>query len=97
MNRQSHYSTPKKARIRGTIDYLESRRIPHFKSDVFRFHGASQRSGWRALAEPEDTGDRSFHSTCSETRGRKRKLSKQDLAQIERFLEHNGFDGRTVP
>ncbi|KAK4129395.1 hypothetical protein N657DRAFT_660760 [Parathielavia appendiculata] len=75
MNRQSHYSTPKKARIRGTIDYLESRHIPHFKSDVFRFHGASQRSGWRALAEPEDTGDRSFHSICSETRGRKRKLT----------------------
>ncbi|KAK4126698.1 hypothetical protein N657DRAFT_640560 [Parathielavia appendiculata] len=46
---------------------------------------------------PKDRGDRSFHSTCSETHGRKRKLSKQDLAQIERFFENNGFDGRTVP
>lgn len=94
MSRQLHYSTPKKSRIRGTIEYLESRRIPHFKSDVFRFHGASYRSGWRALAEPED---RSFHSAFLETRGRKKKISNQDLATLERFIENNGFDGRTIP
>ncbi|KAL2136146.1 hypothetical protein VTI74DRAFT_5199 [Chaetomium olivicolor] len=97
MSRQSHYSTPKKAGIRGTIEYLESRRIPHFKSDVFRFFGASYHSGWRALAEPEEKSDRTFHSAFADTRGRKKKISDEELAVIKRFIDSNGFDGRTVP
>jgi len=99
MIRQSHYSTPKNSRIRGTISYLEAFDIPHFKSRVFAFHGASKRSGYRALEKPESEeydADRTFHSTRVETRGRKKKLSDEDLAIIERFIESNGYDGRTI-
>ncbi len=97
MSRQLHYSTPKKIRIRGTIAFLEAHGIPHFKNDVFRFHGASRRAGWRALAESGDLDARTFHSTYLETRGRKKKLSNEDLAVIEQFIDNNGFDGCTIP
>ena len=30
--------TPKKARVKGTVDFLEAHGVPYFKSDVFRFH-----------------------------------------------------------
>jgi len=94
----AHYSTPKRARIRGTIDYLEANGIHHFKSRVFRFHGASVRSGWRAIAKDDADydADRTYHSTCVEARGRKKKLSNEDLAVIERFIESEGFDARTI-
>lgn len=89
--------TPKKARIQGACDFLDAKGIPYYKNDVFRFHNASKTAGYRALREPREYDGRTFHSTFSETRGRKRKLSDQDLATIERFLESNGFDGRSIP
>jgi hypothetical protein len=30
-----HFPTPTKAKIQGAIEYLEKRKIPHLKADVF--------------------------------------------------------------
>ncbi|KAH8799419.1 hypothetical protein F5884DRAFT_811921 [Xylogone sp. PMI_703] len=92
-----HYMTPKKARIQGTCDFLDAKGIEYSHMDVFRFHGAEKSSGWKALREPREYDSRTFHSTFAETRGRKRKLTNDDLIVIESFIENNGFDGRTVP
>ncbi|KAK3950962.1 hypothetical protein QBC32DRAFT_371544 [Pseudoneurospora amorphoporcata] len=53
-------------------------------------------------SEMENNGKddgRTFHnaSNFKETRGRKKKLTPKALAILERFLESNGFDGRTIP
>lgn len=95
--RQKHYSTPKKVKIQATIDFLEAKGIPHHKNDVFKFWGASRRSGWRALAEPRELdGHIHSHSSRLDPRGRPKKLSTEDLAIIDRFIDTNGLDGRTV-
>ncbi|KAK4122584.1 hypothetical protein N657DRAFT_664494 [Parathielavia appendiculata] len=93
------YSTPKKVRIQGAIDFLEAKGIPHHKNDIFRFYGASRRSGWRALAEPREFDGRRLGHTIlrPEQRGRPSKLSASEFAVIERFIDNNGFDGHTVP
>ncbi|KAF2691386.1 hypothetical protein K458DRAFT_381244 [Lentithecium fluviatile CBS 122367] len=39
------YETPTKARVRGAIEYMEARGIPHHKEDVFRLNGVSHRRG----------------------------------------------------
>ena len=89
--------TPKKARVQGTIAYLEAHGIPHFKSRIFQFHGMSKASGWRALQQPGEEDCRTYHSVYPEDRrGRKRKITPEILSQIERFIDNNGFDGRTV-
>jgi hypothetical protein len=93
-----HLLTPKKARIQGTCDYLDKKGIKYSHNDVFNFHNTSKRTGWRILSQPRIQDARTYHSTYRfDTRGRKRKISPEILAQIERFIDDNGFDGRTVP
>jgi hypothetical protein len=43
------YSTPVKAKVQGTVEFLESKHIPFFKNDVFRFFGVSKSSGYEIL------------------------------------------------
>ena len=88
--------TPKKARIQGTCDFLDAKGIFYSHNDIFRFHRVCKTSGWKALRESRDFDSRTFHSTFAETRGRKKKLSQNDLKRLEQFLESNGFDGRTI-
>ena len=67
--------------------------IPTF----FKHFGVPNRTGWRILAEPPTQNDRTFYSAYVETRGRKSKLSPNDIATIERLLESQGFYARTIP
>ncbi len=83
-----HFITPKKARIQGACDFLDAKGIEYSHMDVFRFqHGAGKSAGWKALREPRILDGRSFHSSHAKTRRRKKKLSREDLATIERFIE----------
>jgi hypothetical protein len=95
----THLLTPKKVRIQATCDFLDKHRIAYSHNDVFRFHGTSKRTGWRILSEPRMLDGRTHHSLYPKTdaRGRKQKITREMLAQIERFIDSNGFDGRTVP
>ncbi|KAF3769371.1 hypothetical protein M406DRAFT_65645 [Cryphonectria parasitica EP155] len=88
------HSTPKKNKLQGACEFNDAHGIPYFKSDAFRHFGFSKSSGWAALREPEQRNGRTFHSTYSETRGRRRLIDNQRLAQLERFLESDGFDAR---
>jgi hypothetical protein len=41
-NRLQH-NTPKRAKVRGAIKYMEAKGIPHYKEDVFRHNKVSYR------------------------------------------------------
>jgi hypothetical protein len=92
-----HHMTPKKARVRGTIDFLEANGIPHFKSRVFQFYGVGKNAGWEILRQSNLEDSRTHHSIMPDRRGRKKKISNDQLAILERFIDNNGFDGRTIP
>jgi hypothetical protein len=49
-NRLDH-DTPKKAKVRGAIEYLEVQNIPHFKSRVFDHFKVSHCQGWAMISE----------------------------------------------
>jgi hypothetical protein len=92
-----HLLTPKKARVQGTCDFLDRKSISYSHNDVFKFHGTSKHTGWRILSKPRIQDGRTYHSTyLYDARGRKRKITPEMLAQIEKFIDNNGFDGRTV-
>ncbi|KAF2180757.1 hypothetical protein K469DRAFT_532761, partial [Zopfia rhizophila CBS 207.26] len=42
--------TPKKAKVRGVIEYMEARTIPHSKENVFRYYEVSHRQGWAMIS-----------------------------------------------
>jgi hypothetical protein len=88
--------TPKKARVKGTVDFLEANGIPHFKSRVFQFYGVGKNSSWNILRQNDLEDSRTYHLVMPDRRGRKKKISDNDLSILERFIDDNGFDGRTI-
>ncbi|KAK4101164.1 hypothetical protein N658DRAFT_496456 [Parathielavia hyrcaniae] len=90
----AHQLALREARIQGTCDFLDKQGISYSHNDVFKFFGTSRSTGWRILRQPRNQDARERHSV--ENRGRKKKLTAEMVAQIEKFIEDNGFDGRTI-
>ncbi|KAK4096906.1 hypothetical protein N658DRAFT_501080 [Parathielavia hyrcaniae] len=100
-----YHSTPKKCRVQRTIDFLRStgqlgQGKLFTKEQVFRFHRVGHTTSHQILrnanANPS-LDPRAFHSNYVDTRGRKKKLNREALIQIERCIEQGGFDSRTLP
>lgn len=87
-------STPTKARIQGTIEYLKSQGITGHNEDVFRFNGVSHATGYRILAGNSRTSP--SDSPKQETRGRKHKITPEQIRQMEQVLETESMKGRTL-
>ena len=92
-----HHLTPKKVRVQALCDHYSKLGKKRYHEAIFRECGVSHTAGWNILRQPREYDGRTFHSTFPETRGRKKLISKEDLAVIERFIDTNSFDGRTVP
>ena len=84
------HETPRKARVKGAIDYMEARGILHFKVDVFRFNGVSKTRGWEMLKNDNELDDRQHHNSMQEHRGRKPILSAKDLLNVEKYPQEEG-------
>ncbi|KAF2193554.1 hypothetical protein K469DRAFT_734875 [Zopfia rhizophila CBS 207.26] len=90
-NRLSH-ETPTKSRVRGAIEYMEARGIPHSKEDVFRFNAVSHRQGWAMISEGSEDRRHAHTEEAQEHgdhRGRKPLLGAKEI-RIE------GVSARTV-
>jgi hypothetical protein len=92
-----HHSTPKKGGLKATRGFLQAKRIEHFKTDLFQHFKVGCTQGYKILNESDKYGERTFYSSFKETRGRKKTIDSEALTIIERFLENNRFNGRTVP
>ena len=88
---------PKALRIRAICDWeLTFRRNTGFHADVFRYVGASYTSGWELLrADPAKHDEKSNNEAPTlepELRGRKRKISPDDVHEVEELLrEHESW------
>jgi hypothetical protein len=89
-----HHCTPQKAKIQGTIEYLQAKGITGQKEAVFRHFGVPARTGYRLLT----TGSRRHHNDMfiPEKRGRKSIITEEQLRRMERIVEEYGFDGRAL-
>ena len=95
-NNPKHYETPTKSKVRGAIDYLEAKGIPHFKEDVFRHFGVSHRQGWAIISK--GSVDRRHHNAegVEERRGRPPLISQEQIKEMDRILQEAGFEARTM-
>jgi hypothetical protein len=93
-NRES-YDTPKRSCVRGAIEYMEARGIPHSKEDVFRFNQVSYRQGWAMISE--GSIDRRHHgSDGTERRGRPWLITNNQLKEMDRLIKEEGFEARQL-
>jgi hypothetical protein len=85
---RGHLDTPEKARIR---EALFHRRQDEPKTAIFREFNISPNTGYRILREPPERQCRTFHNIkgCQETRGRKKKLSDDDVQKLVQFIRTN--------
>ncbi|KAF1960716.1 hypothetical protein CC80DRAFT_523056 [Byssothecium circinans] len=92
----SIYDTPRKARIKGAIDFCDWRRLPYYKTDVFRFNGVSRQRGYEIISQDNPEADRTHHNSkiSPEKRGRPPLLSSKDIERCDRFLQDLGWDAR---
>ena len=90
-----HDHISKKAAVLGAIHYLENHHMHLRKRDVFRYFDVPKRTGlrWTAKNEPRRLHNRP--DLGPDPRGRKRKLTRDDLRKMEDFLL-GGFQCRVL-
>ena len=92
------HPTPKKARIRGTIDFLESQGIKGKKEDIFRFNGVSHRTGYRLLNSDSSRTHHYIAISANENdhRGRKKIITSEQIREMKQILETEGLESRSL-
>jgi hypothetical protein len=85
-----HHTDVTRAKVRGVIEYAQSRGLRVNKTDVFKAFGVPTRSGWRLLSKnaSRDKDDPNWE----ETRGRKKKIPPELLKEVDEHLQTYGAE-----
>jgi len=83
---QKHDHTPQKAAVLGTLHYLKDHHFRVRKEDVFHYFNVPPRTGFRWTAENNSRRLHNPPDSGPDPRGRKRKLTREDLRKIEDIL-----------
>ena len=92
---QCQKPTSVKARIQGAIDFLKSECITDKNEAVFRANGVSHATGYRIL---QSNNPRTLKNdpTRTETRQRPNKITLERNREMEKILENEGLEGRSL-
>ncbi len=94
-NEFCHYPTPIKAKVQGTIEYLQSQGVTGKNEEVFRFFGVSHSKGYAML--DSDTNRRHHNQLdVAEHQRRKNIITKDQSKEMEHILETKGLHGRAL-
>lgn len=87
--------TPVKARIQGAIDFLKSKGITGKNEAVFRANSFLHAIGYRILrsSNPRTLND---DPTRKETRRGHNKITPEQIRKMEKILENEGLEGRSL-
>ena len=102
----SSYETPRKAKVQGAVEFCEKQGIEYFKSDVFCTFNVKPREGYHYLRsgnssnnyEQDDHSSRRLgnNSDEEETRGRHSLVTPAKIREMERVLETEGMEARSL-
>lgn len=67
-----HPNTPKRAKIKGAYEFLEAKKLPYFKTELFEHFEVSRTTGYRILNDPLSRM-RQHQPDATDNRGGKRK------------------------
>ncbi|KAF2026267.1 hypothetical protein EK21DRAFT_115950 [Setomelanomma holmii] len=89
-NRNQH-ETSIRAKVRGAIEFLEAKKIPYFKQDVFDHFAVSHRQEWAMISKASE--DRRHHRAEGEEHcGRPCLISNWHLKEMDRTIKEDGFE-----
>jgi len=92
---QKHDHTPQKAAVLGTLVYLHDHYIRVPKEDVFHYFNVPPRTGYRWTTKSEPRRLHNRPDSGPDPRGRKRKLTREDLRTMKDILA-GGFQNRVL-
>jgi arsenate reductase-like glutaredoxin family protein len=79
------FDIPTKAKVQEAYQFLRNHEIPFDLRDIFMEFGVSKRTRYKFIQEEASSRTR-HHSNVSETRDRKRKVSKTQLDETDQIL-----------
>lgn len=94
-----HYTTPQTSRMIGGIELANHLGVKGKKEEIFKYYGFSHTAGYRALAGREAHSERRLHNAPDagpDPRGRKSKLTREDLRKMEEWIEQQDAQGRSA-
>jgi hypothetical protein len=89
------YSIPVKAKVQGTVEFLEAQNIPYFKNDVFRHFGVSKSSGYEMLQEGHSARRQDTLHEHNPSH-RPKAITFEKIKEMESILEKEGFEGKVL-
>jgi hypothetical protein len=98
-NKYEHHTTPNRAKIQAVFEFNDSHRIKYHKPDVFAFFHVSERTGWRIISKNRPSlSARTHHNdpNIPEARGRKSKLTGEQIKRMDEFIQSHGYDARVL-
>ena len=92
---QCQKPTPVKAKIQETIDFVKSEGITGKKEAVLRANGVLHATGYRIL---RSNNPRTLKNvlTRTEKRHRPNKITPEQIREMEKILENEGLEGRSL-
>lgn len=95
VNTNAHDRTPNKTALLTISDFNEKHGIKFKLSDLYAYTNIPERTGRRLRAQNK-VRTRHNDPRRHETRGRKAKITKEQLIAMDNFLKTNGFEGRIL-
>ena len=87
---KTHYDTPQKSRVQGEHEYMLAKGIPHDPRDVFGHFSVKERAGYNMIQPCASS--RTHHNSGFETRGRKYKMTSEQVQEADHRLEDDDLD-----
>jgi hypothetical protein len=97
-DKNCEYPTPNKAKVQAVIEFNNTHGVIYSKKDVFEYFHIPLRTGWRMISnQGQLTARRLVHdSNRKETRGRKRKITPQQIKAMEDLIQTIGWEVRQL-
>lgn len=99
--KRKHFTTPQKAKVQGTIEYLEAKHIPYSKEEVFQHFDVGRTQGYEILKIPSARRVQNDPSRTDARSESHRKVTKEHVQQIEEWFEagteHGELDAHWLP
>jgi hypothetical protein len=90
-----HYDTPRKAKVQGAYQFLVAQAIPFDPRDIFKQFEVFESVGYK-LIQKDTASRRAHHVNRVEKRGRKSKVTCEQVREADHLLQDYELDEKRL-